>query len=35
MDDFTIMWVIGRGLYGKVMLCEHQETKERVEMKTV
>jgi serine/threonine protein kinase len=35
MDDFTIISVIGRGLYGKVMLCEHHETKERVAIKTV
>jgi serine/threonine protein kinase len=35
MADFTIVSVIGRGFYGKVMLCEHKETKERVAIKTV
>jgi serine/threonine protein kinase len=35
MDDFMIISVIGRGFYGKVMLCEHKETKERVAIKTV
>jgi serine/threonine protein kinase len=35
MDDFRIISVIGRGFYGKVMLCEHRDTKERVAIKTV
>jgi hypothetical protein len=35
ISDFTIISVIGRGFYGKVMLCQHNETKERVAIKTV
>jgi serine/threonine protein kinase len=35
MDDFTIISVIGRGFYGKVMLCENIQTKDRVAIKTV
>jgi serine/threonine protein kinase len=35
MDDFRIISVIGRGFYGKVMLCEHNVTKERVAIKSI
>jgi serine/threonine protein kinase len=35
MDDFNIISVIGRGSYGKVMLCENKETKGLFAIKTV
>jgi len=35
MDDFTIISVIGRGFFGKVMLVENKETKERFAVKSV
>lgn len=27
LDDFTVLKVLGRGAFGKVMLCEHRTTK--------
>jgi serine/threonine protein kinase len=35
MDHFSVVSVIGRGYYGKVMLCEHKETQERFAIKTI
>jgi serine/threonine protein kinase len=35
MADFRIVSVIGRGFYGKVMLCESNETGERVAIKAI
>jgi serine/threonine protein kinase len=35
MQDFEIISVIGRGFYGKVMLCENRRTLERVAIKTI
>jgi serine/threonine protein kinase len=35
MDNFEIISVIGRGFYGKVMLCENKRSRERVAIKTV
>lgn len=35
MDMFEIMSVIGRGFYGKVMLCKSKETGELVAIKTI
>lgn len=35
MDNFDIIAVIGRGFYGKVMLCQHSETHERVAVKSI
>ena len=28
MSDFTTLTVLGRGHFGKVLLCEHRDTKE-------
>lgn len=35
MSDFDIVSVIGRGFFGKVMLCERKETKEQFAIKSV
>jgi serine/threonine protein kinase len=35
MDMFNIISVIGRGYYGKVMLCSNKETQELVAIKTI
>jgi serine/threonine protein kinase len=35
MDMFDIISVIGRGYYGKVMLCSNRETQELVAIKTI
>jgi serine/threonine protein kinase len=35
MENFEIVSVIGRGFYGKVMLCENRQTHERVAIKTI
>jgi serine/threonine protein kinase len=35
MDMFDIVSVIGRGYYGKVMLCSNRETQELVAIKTI
>lgn len=35
MDQFRIIAVIGRGFYGKVMLCENKTTKEIVAIKSI
>lgn len=35
MDDFNIICVIGKGRYGKVMLCEKKETGEKFAVKAV
>ncbi|OHT01574.1 AGC family protein kinase [Tritrichomonas foetus] len=35
IDDFQIISVIGRGFYGKVMLCENKKTKEKVAIKSI
>ena len=35
MDHFNILSVIGRGFYGKVMLCQNKETHELVAIKTI
>ncbi|OHS95828.1 AGC family protein kinase [Tritrichomonas foetus] len=35
MDDFKVISVIGRGYYGKVMLCENKITGEIIAIKTV
>jgi serine/threonine protein kinase len=35
MANFTIISVIGRRFYGKVILCEHRDTGERVAIKLI
>lgn len=35
MDDFNIILVIGRGYYGKVMLCQKKDTNEIYAIKTI
>jgi serine/threonine protein kinase len=35
MANFNIISVIGRGFYGKVMLCEYRDTGERVAIKSI
>lgn len=35
MDDFNIISVIGRGFYGKVMLVEKKDTRERFAIKSI
>jgi hypothetical protein len=35
MHNFDIISVVGRGFYGKVMLCENTETHERVAIKSI
>ena len=35
IDDFNIISVIGRGFYGKVMLCQHKTNNEYCAIKTI
>lgn len=35
MKDFDILTVLGRGFYGKVMLCQRKDTKEIFAIKTI
>ena len=35
LEDFTILKVIGRGAFGKVMLVEKKKTKEMFAMKSL
>ena len=35
IEDFHLLYVIGRGKYGKVMLCKKKDTQELLAMKTV
>jgi serum/glucocorticoid-regulated kinase 2 len=35
MEDFSLIKVLGRGAFGKVMLCEKKDTKEIYAIKSL